>query len=512
MKMKYANILGVILSSICLVIRGDVVQDGILTRMNTTVDALLTQTGPGTFNEMQRIIVAYGQYAHQKDTEIIKSLSSKDISFYNNLLRDGAYLLEGFFAHCGMLLGLPLFAGIDTTPSQVIDPKLFFQLGAVKPQVPQVFQDAISAPNPRDGAPVPITSVGNDQPGSTVAQVCGMLFHASRYMRIITNSLNAKASVQVNPADLCAGVIVINNGWVCSLTMPSVNSSFVQQKGNLFCLPAGISVQDFNGNILGFIKNHTVDFVPFSEGIDQWSLFNNVRLMKLVVSDDVGSAAFVATQLGNAKNPITLQIGKDGKIILNDPQGNNLSTVNVTDAVKKFYSTLSGPWAVIIEMDNKDFNQGDLFPTLQIKGLVKLNYCDFPLQIQASQSQKIGYPFSVQSLITAPQQLMEEVRLLSQYTKATIENNFTYGSCKEYVMNINLPTFKRNSLYAEPINTAYAKMSGILKYDWETKKYTIQDALQGITKLLSGLFFKRHNMTPSYMLHAMGKDSNILLV
>lgn len=488
-------------------------QDGILVRTAVSADTLLTQKGAGTCSEMQRLISLYGAYASQKDADILKSIMQKDSTFYTHLLRDASYLLEGFFAHCGMLLGMTLFAGIDTTSTQIIDPKIFFQLGVVKPQLLETIQAAIAAPAPDKDAPPPLNSSASSSPATfTVAQACGSFFQASRYMRIMAESFNPGAPVPANPADLCAGIIIINNGWVCSLTMPSANSSLVQQKGSLFCLPAAISGQDASGNILGFVKNHSIDFIPFAEGIDQWTPYNNTRTMKLVVADDVGSTAFVSSQLGNGANSITLQIAKDGTVNLNDARGNILSSVTLNDAVKKFYSTLGSPWGVIIEMNNRNFNEGDLFPTLEIKGLVKLNNMDFPLQFQAPQSQKIGFPFSVQSMISAPQQLLQEVQLLSRYTQATIENNFTYGSCKDYTMTVSLPTFKKNNLYVDPLNTAYAKINGALEYDWETKKYPLQDALTGINKLLSGLFFRRHNMTPSYMMHNLKKDSNVLLI
>ena len=488
-------------------------QDGILVRTNLSADNVLVKKAAGTCSEMQRLISLYGKYASQKESDAIELYMKQDQMFYTHLLRDSAYLLEGFFAHCGMLLGLTLFAGIDTTPTQVIDPKIFFQSGVVKPQVLQTVQSADSVPRPEGDVPPPLSSASGDSSiGFTIAQACGSLFHASRYMRIMGESLSSTALVQASPADLCAGAIIINNGWVCSLKMPSLNSNLVEKKGNIFCLPAAISGQDVNGNILGFVKNHTIDFVPFAEGVDQWTTYNNTRTMKLVVADDVGSSAFVSSQLGNGANSILLQIAKDGTVKLNDAQNNLLGTITLNDAVKKFYATLGSPWAVIIEMNNKNFNEGDLFPTFQLKGLVKLNNIDFPLQFQAPQSQKIGSSFSVRSLITAPQQLLQEIQLLSRYTQETIENNFTYGSCKDYTINLNFPTFKKNNLYVDPINAGYAKIKGALGYDWETKKYTLQDALTGMNKLMSGLFFKQQNMTPSYMMHNLEKDPNVLLI
>lgn len=486
-------------------------QSGAIIRAAKTTDQLLTQQGAGQFADMQRIINLYGPFAKRSQADISKNIKSISTTA---VLSDVAYLLEGFFAQCGILLGLPLLAGIDTTAQQVLNPSLFFDGGVVQSQVSQTKTSGapeldIAAPPPVGSASaVPVTPVG-----TTLPQICAKLFHASRYIRLLTEGIGSSStkSFTVKPADLCAGVIVINNGWVCSLTMPSVNSNLVQQKGSLFCIPAAISGQDINGNILKFVKNRTVDFIPFSEGADQWTLFNNARAMKLVVTDDVGSAAFVTSQLGNGANSITLQIAQNGAVALNDAQGNSLAQVGLTPAVTNFFNTLGGPWAVMIEMNNQDFKEGDFFPTFEIKGLVQLNFSDFPLQFQAAQSQKIGSSFSTQGIFTAPTQLLQEIQFLSRYTQATIQNNFTYGNCKDYTVNVSLPMFKKNDLYVDPLNAGYSKVHGALLYDWQTGKYSMNDALQGITNIISLLFFKRDNMTPEYIMHRLKQDPNVLL-
>lgn len=480
-------------------------QNGIIIRKNTTADQLLTKLGSGNYQELQKLITLYSPFADYTSQEMIAFIKKQNKDFFSPLLRDAGYLLEGFYAHAGMLMGMRVCAGIDTTDTIKLNPALFFSQGVVQPISMTPGQTTSQAPTPTD---IPLPSLASGQSVSEVVSLpslCASLFHASRYLRII----NEKNTPML--PDLCVGAVFLNKGRIYSL-VPSSNLNFKPQKeNNYFWLPAGISVQTLEGQLLGFVNNYTLKYVPFAQGMDQWSMYNQARAFKLVVANDVGSNSFSSAQLGNGSMAITLQIALDGSLSIYDAQGTIMHSVNLS-VLQKFYNTIGGPWAVIIEMYNQKPELGNLFPLFVIKGVMKMNYLDFPLQIQATQSKKIGTPFSVSSLLESPQLLFQELRSVGRYTKSNLEHALLYGSCTSYAFNVSLPLYKKNELYVEPINPAFAKIYSAWTYDWETSKYTIGKAIQGIKNIMSQSFFKEENMNLSYFEHDLRKALDTVLL
>ncbi len=424
--------------------------------------ALLDGAGVVTAADVQRLINLYGPYAAANAAAQIDDAYKKGL--FGTLVQDRALLLEALYAHLGLLMELPVCAGVDRTKEDVISVAPFMSAG-----VPE----SLVQTNPTDSV--------------TLSKGCATLFSTSRYIRGLGLTLDQKGT-KLSPLDTFYGVIAVNTGWYGSYQAPE---NFSQNGGqvtgsdaqSIYWIKAGAQLTAQNSNPV-FISSFKSGVIPVLGGVDRWNASQKSRTVSCVMTDDQGNAALSSTQ-----QPFTISLeqglGTVPRFLINGKES------VLPSSVESFFKNLQNfPWAVLVHIVNQKTAAGaDLQPSLVVKGFIQLNPKDFPLLYQPEKN-VLPYTFSSALLFNGFELLGTTLASTPLFAGSSLEKLVAFGSCKETAIRVSLPLGEQNGQGIAPLSPALIKWHGALSYSWGTQ-FQIQQALAGNSAVATSVGFKQ---------------------
>lgn len=423
----------------------------------------LQKFGTGNAIAMQALINKYGPYKDLNQADTSKNahqalqnqleIAIKAGSF-DTIIQEYAALLEGFFAHLGLLFDASVIPVIDQTRQQTINSAIILNSGL--PPLSKQVQSATSLP-----------------------ECCGELFSVSRYIRGFGSSSslsqNNVMTLPTRAIDSFYGVIFLNGGWYNAST------------GQNNWISSWLNISSFGQNITT-IKQNEAGIARVAGGVDGWPSSENGRVLSVLFTTQEGSdslspiktpAQIIVTQAINTQEPtITLVAPNGTRQVVSNPQG-------------FFTGDSLVPWALVVESTNPQINGAySPLPQLVPKALVKLNPYDFPLQYQmpkGSSSQVVTSGALMEGLLLFAQQIQD---LPKSFTQQTVTQTLSVGNCSDYSATLTVSTQNSSDMYMPAINTALAKYNGVMQYQWGTN-YTIKDALIGGLSIARQLFMTK---------------------
>lgn len=447
---------------------------GALGRVGKNSMQALDLFGTASNKDMVAMIHRYAPYADIQEAErkmFVKGLSK---GTFDNVLQDHALLMEGFFAQLALMMDSTVAPKVDLTRSQIVNTNLVLQSGL----------------KPTDATSTQLSKTLN------LPKFCGNLFNMSRYIRGLGSSVSGLKSIPTRPIDSFYGVVVANFGWLGSPTGTTgvwASNPKMIKKGGIYWIPSGITATSFGKNKM-FIVSQESGVARVEGGPDKWGASDNSRFLSFIITDESGGQAF-----SSEKNPFQLTISDgstpDAPIIKMIDTHGGIKTLPITADIKSFLNkTASLPWAVLVEVTNGITNgKPDLRPTIEMKGLIRLNPAEFPFHYEPPASTFVDQPFTSNVLTEGVRALQQEIYTLPSYNGSTVEQNIAVASCKDASLQLKLSTGNPSGLYIQSINFALAKYYGALSYNWGSK-FKFEEALKGSLNILEALFVKNSDL------------------